>query len=79
MVDLVGDPGNVHGPDSSINGGVLAPVPSPLQVAHLKEYQQPYVDSDISNQLLLSNDTFGPAENALHTGVLLFTYPCSFN
>ncbi|MCE3052099.1 hypothetical protein HAX54_051598, partial [Datura stramonium] len=67
VVDLVGDPGNVHGPDSSINGGVLSPVPSPLQVSHLIEFQQPYMDSDISNQLLHSNDTFAPPENALHT------------
>lgn len=73
MVDLVGDPGNVHGPDSFINGGVLSPVPSPLQVSHLTEFQQPYMDSDISNQLRHSNDTFAPPENALHTGVLLFT------
>lgn len=66
VVDLVGDPGNVHGPDSSINGGVLSPVPSPLQVSHLTEFQQP-MDSDISNQLLHSNYTFAPPENALHT------------
>lgn len=67
VVDLVGDPGNVHGPDSSINGGVLSRVPSPLQVSHLTEFQQPYMDSDISNQLLHSNDTFAAPENALHT------------
>ncbi|KAF3633783.1 serine/threonine-protein kinase CTR1 [Capsicum chacoense] len=68
VVDLVGDPGNIHGPDSSINGGVLSPVPSPLQISHLTEFQQPCVDSDISNQLLHPNDTFAPPENALHTG-----------
>ncbi|XP_060199080.1 serine/threonine-protein kinase CTR1 [Lycium barbarum] len=67
VVDLVGDPGNVHGPDSSINGGVLSPVPSPLQVSHLKEFQQPYMDNDISNQLPHSNDTFALPENALPT------------
>lgn len=67
VVDLVGDPGNVHGPDSSINGGVLSPVPSPLKVSHLTEFQQPYMDSDISNQLLHSDDTFAAPENALHT------------
>ncbi|KAF3447261.1 hypothetical protein FNV43_RR12441 [Rhamnella rubrinervis] len=45
VVDLVGEPGNVHGPDSSINGGFLSSMPSPLQVSHLKEFQEPYVDS----------------------------------
>ncbi|KAI3460073.1 hypothetical protein Pfo_016736 [Paulownia fortunei] len=40
VVDLVGQPGNVHGPDSSINGSLLATVPSPFQISHLKEFQQ---------------------------------------
>ncbi|XP_073126456.1 serine/threonine-protein kinase CTR1 isoform X2 [Henckelia pumila] len=38
VVDLVGEPGNVHGPDSSINGSILASVPSPFQVSHLRRY-----------------------------------------
>ncbi|KZV57514.1 hypothetical protein F511_32342 [Dorcoceras hygrometricum] len=37
VVDLVGEPGNVHGPDSSINGSILASVPSPFQVSHLQQ------------------------------------------
>ncbi|XP_075511797.1 serine/threonine-protein kinase CTR1 [Primulina tabacum] len=36
VVDLVGEPGNVHGPDSSINGSILASVPSPFQASHLQ-------------------------------------------
>ncbi|XP_060961235.1 serine/threonine-protein kinase CTR1 isoform X2 [Cannabis sativa] len=48
VVDLVGEPGNVHGPDSSINGGFLSSVPSPLQISHLKEFQQPYMDGSHS-------------------------------
>nr|GMD91312.1 serine/threonine-protein kinase CTR1 [Ipomoea batatas] len=55
VVDLVGEPGNVHGPDSSVNGSVLSFVPSPFQIAHLKEYQLPYLDDDTSSQLLNSN------------------------
>ncbi|XP_052191008.1 serine/threonine-protein kinase CTR1 isoform X2 [Diospyros lotus] len=43
VVDLVGEPGTVHGPDSSINGGVISPMPSPFQISHLKEFQQSYM------------------------------------
>ncbi|KAK8483239.1 hypothetical protein V6N12_055793, partial [Hibiscus sabdariffa] len=45
VVDLVGEPGNIHGPDSSINGGFLSSLPSPFQVSHLKEFQQPCMDT----------------------------------
>ncbi|KAL7085443.1 hypothetical protein ACP275_14G282200 [Erythranthe tilingii] len=40
VVDLVGEPGNVHGPDSSINGSSLSSVPSPFRISHLKDFQQ---------------------------------------
>ncbi|KAJ4963210.1 hypothetical protein NE237_023149 [Protea cynaroides] len=33
VVDLVGQPGNVHGPDSSINAALLSSVPSPLRIS----------------------------------------------
>ncbi|PIN19720.1 Tyrosine kinase [Handroanthus impetiginosus] len=46
VVDLVGQPGNVHGPDSSINGGLPTSVPSPFQVSHLREFQQ-----DMKNEM----------------------------
>ncbi|KAL8153965.1 hypothetical protein V2J09_011725 [Rumex salicifolius] len=39
VVDLVGDPGNLHGPDASINGGLLSSIPSPFQISNLKENQ----------------------------------------
>ncbi|EPS62154.1 hypothetical protein M569_12639, partial [Genlisea aurea] len=39
VVDLVGMPGNVHSPDSSINGSTEASVPSPLQTSHLRLFQ----------------------------------------
>ncbi|KAL0392198.1 UNVERIFIED_CONTAM: Serine/threonine-protein kinase CTR1 [Sesamum radiatum] len=53
VVDLVGQPGNVHGPDSSINASSLSSVPSPFQVSHLKEFQQD-VKNEIANQSLNS-------------------------
>ncbi|KAK6116088.1 hypothetical protein DH2020_008357 [Rehmannia glutinosa] len=54
VVDLVGQPGNVHGPDSSINGSLLGSVPSPLQISHLKEFQQ-VEKNEIDCQLLNLN------------------------
>ncbi|KAL5559957.1 hypothetical protein UlMin_036168 [Ulmus minor] len=45
VVDLVGEPGHVHGPDSSINGGFLSSMPSPFQISHLKEFQQHELDA----------------------------------
>ncbi|XP_010433764.1 PREDICTED: serine/threonine-protein kinase CTR1-like isoform X2 [Camelina sativa] len=43
VVDLIGEPGNVHDPDSSINGGTQCQVPSPLRMSHLTEYSRPCV------------------------------------
>lgn len=74
VVDLVGEPGNVHGPDSSINGGFLASVPSPLQVSHLKEYQEPDMHSASCFQSVNSKQTCLPAETPMFTGMLSFTY-----
>ncbi|XP_022937084.1 serine/threonine-protein kinase CTR1-like isoform X2 [Cucurbita moschata] len=54
VVDLVGEPGNVHGPDSSINGGFQSSIPSPLHISHLKEFQEPYVESYLSHQTVES-------------------------
>lgn len=54
VVDLVGEPGNVHGLDSSINGGVFSSVPSPFQISHLKEYQQSELSNEVDLQLLNS-------------------------
>lgn len=60
VVDLVGEPGNVHGPDSSINGTFLSPMPSPLRISHLKEFQQPYLDAET---------TCLPIDKPLHSGI----------
>ncbi|KAL8261515.1 hypothetical protein R6Q59_025564 [Mikania micrantha] len=44
VMDLIGQPGNMCNPDSSINGDILSSVPSPFQSSHLKQVQQVYVD-----------------------------------
>ncbi|KAK4851684.1 hypothetical protein QYF36_017508 [Acer negundo] len=65
VVDLVGEPGNVHGPDSSINGGLVSSIPSPFQISDLKEFQQPYMDNASITDSLHST-TF--PENQLYSG-----------
>ncbi|KAI4307511.1 hypothetical protein L6164_030689 [Bauhinia variegata] len=55
VVDLVGEPGNVHGPDSSINGAYVSSIPSPIQVSHLKESHSPYLDSAACSGLISSS------------------------
>ncbi|KAL2498108.1 Protein kinase superfamily protein [Abeliophyllum distichum] len=65
VVDLVGEPGNVHGPDLSFNGGVCSTVPSPFQISHLKEFQQPDENDEIDNQI--SNYSCG-RDNLLYSG-----------
>ncbi|PWA59556.1 serine/threonine-protein kinase CTR1 [Artemisia annua] len=66
VVDLIGKPGNFHNPDSSINGDILSPVPSPFQSSHLKDVQQVYVGhasiSDVKS-------THAPTKNTLHSDV----------
>ncbi|KAI3806683.1 hypothetical protein L1987_22597 [Smallanthus sonchifolius] len=44
VIDLIGQPGNMYNPDSTINGDILSSVPSPFQSSHLKEVQQVCVD-----------------------------------
>ncbi|KAK3231073.1 hypothetical protein Dsin_002954 [Dipteronia sinensis] len=65
VVDLVGEPGNVHGPHSSINGGLASSIPSPFQISHLKEFQQPYTDNASITDSMHST-TF--PENLLYSG-----------
>lgn len=74
VVDLVGEPGNVHGPDSSINGGLLSSMPSPFKISHLKEFQQPHVDVASSCQILNSEHMCDPPKNPLYSGKLRFVY-----
>lgn len=75
VVDLVGEPGNVHGPDSSINGSLLFSVPSPFKISLLQEFQQPYMDN-VFSQILRSKQTCAPGEKPLYSGMLFFAYPC---
>ncbi|GLU16071.1 hypothetical protein SLE2022_325210 [Rubroshorea leprosula] len=74
VVDLVGEPGNVHGPDSSINGSFSSPVPSPLEISHLKDFQQPYMDDLSSCQIIdLENSCSFPENHPQHSGT---SYEC---
>ncbi|KGN60414.2 serine/threonine-protein kinase CTR1 [Cucumis sativus] len=68
VVDLVGEPGNIHGPDSSINGGFQSSMPSPLQISHLKEFQEPYVESYFNHQTVGSKQICGFPEYPLRSG-----------
>lgn len=68
VVDLVGKPGNLHGPDSSINGGSLSTIPSPFQISHLKEFQQPYRKNGLCCQLTNSKHTRAPPEDPFYSG-----------
>ncbi|CAJ2652217.1 unnamed protein product [Trifolium pratense] len=55
VVDLVGEPGNIFGPDSSINGAYVSSIPSPFQISHLRDSQSPYVDDAASPQVICFN------------------------
>ncbi|MBA0775382.1 hypothetical protein Gotri_010534, partial [Gossypium trilobum] len=68
VVDLVGEPGNIHGPDSSINGGFLSSMPSPFQISHLKEFQQPDMDTAPCCQIKDSKNSHSLCENPLLSG-----------
>lgn len=72
MVDLVGEPGNVRGPDSSINGS-LSSIPSPFQISHTKEFQRIYSDSGLCSQIINSKHTRPPPEDPLYPGMLVLS------
>ncbi|CAN0921762.1 Serine/threonine-protein kinase CTR1 [Linum grandiflorum] len=75
VVDLVGQPGNIHGPDSTINGGFTSSMPSPFQISHLREYQHPYTD-DMSSQLVGSRKLGANEESQK---AFEMTHVCGFN
>ncbi|XP_051126448.1 serine/threonine-protein kinase CTR1-like isoform X2 [Andrographis paniculata] len=64
VVDLIGQPGNIHGPDASINGCSVSSVPSPFQISHLKEFQQDLNDeidhqsTNLKHAYISSNPTY---------------------
>ncbi|XP_028802177.1 serine/threonine-protein kinase CTR1 isoform X2 [Neltuma alba] len=64
VVDLVGEPGNVHGPDSSINGAYVSSMPSPFQISHLKESQSPCLDLVSTSP----NHSFVVTDSRLYSG-----------
>ncbi|KAK7353017.1 hypothetical protein VNO80_18449 [Phaseolus coccineus] len=68
VVDLVGEPGNVHGPDSSINGAYVSSMPSPFQICHLKESQSPYMEDIASSESVGSNNRPVNPENLPYSG-----------
>lgn len=57
VVDLIGNPGNVHGPDSSINGHLLSSVPTPFQAAHLLGCQNSYMTDSSWIEMLVQGQT----------------------
>ncbi|OMO57583.1 hypothetical protein COLO4_35264 [Corchorus olitorius] len=69
VVDLVGEPGNIHGPDSSINGGFFSSMPSAFQISHLKEFQQPYMDNASYSPNMDSKNLCSPCGNPLRGGI----------
>lgn len=78
MIDLIGKPGNFHNPDSSINGDILSPVPSPFQSSHIKDVQQVYVGHTSISDV---KSTHVPTKNTLHSGITYFVnvkHQCSF-
>ncbi|PNY15799.1 serine/threonine-protein kinase CTR1-like protein, partial [Trifolium pratense] len=68
VVDLVGEPGNIFGPDSSINGAYVSSIPSPFQISHLRDSQSPYVDDAASPQVICFNQN--SPNNHLYSGHL---------
>ncbi|KAI9106679.1 hypothetical protein K1719_022207 [Acacia pycnantha] len=68
VVDLVGEPGNVHGPDSSINGAYVCSTPSPFQISHILESKSPYRDDASSSRFSSSTDSSVVPESHLYSG-----------
>lgn len=68
MVDLIGEPGNVHHPDSSINGHLLSSVPSPFQVSHLIGGQNYYTTETPWNQMQAQEHAGAIVANAHYSG-----------
>ncbi|XP_072963907.1 serine/threonine-protein kinase CTR1-like isoform X2 [Typha angustifolia] len=55
VVDLVGEPGNIYDPDSSINGQLLSCVPSPFQLSHLTGSKNTYIPEISWNRTLIGD------------------------
>ncbi|CAJ2642551.1 unnamed protein product [Trifolium pratense] len=68
VVDLVGEPGNIFGPDSSIYGAYVSSIPSPFQISHMRDSQSPYADDAASPQVICFNQN--SPNNDLYTALL---------
>ncbi|XP_010914327.1 serine/threonine-protein kinase CTR1 isoform X3 [Elaeis guineensis] len=68
VVDLVGEPGNVRDPDSSINGHLLSSVPSPFQVSRLIGCQNYCTTETPWNQMLVQEHAGALVANAHYSG-----------
>ncbi|XP_020873262.1 serine/threonine-protein kinase CTR1 [Arabidopsis lyrata subsp. lyrata] len=68
VVDLIGEPGNVHDPDSSINGETQCQIPSPLQMSHLTDFSRPCVHSTSPCHTVESKASRALSENIQRSG-----------
>ncbi|KAG7541636.1 Protein kinase-like domain superfamily [Arabidopsis thaliana x Arabidopsis arenosa] len=68
VVDLIGEPGNVHDPDSSINGETQCQIPSPLQMSHLTDFPRPCVHSTSPSHTVESKASRALSENIQRLG-----------
>ncbi|XP_020103139.1 serine/threonine-protein kinase CTR1-like isoform X1 [Ananas comosus] len=69
VVDLIGEPGNVNDPDSSINGRLLSFVPSPFQVSHLMGCKDYYTPNTCYSQQLIREHKGVLDANSKHSGI----------
>ncbi|KAI0498951.1 hypothetical protein KFK09_019849 [Dendrobium nobile] len=70
VVDLIGEPGNVYDPDSSINGQLLSFVPSPFLLSHLTCCPTLYTSDASCNKKLNRGHTGIPVGKAQCSGFL---------
>ncbi|XP_020595523.1 serine/threonine-protein kinase CTR1 isoform X2 [Phalaenopsis equestris] len=70
VVDLIGMPGNVYDPDSTINGQLLSFVPSPFQVSHLTCCPTLHTNDALSHEMLNQAYTGVPAGKTQCSGFL---------
>lgn len=72
VVDLLGNPGTVHSPDSSINGHLLSSVPSPFQAAHLLGCQNSYTTDTSWTQMMVQGQTGALVAKSQYPGKFYF-------
>ncbi|XP_068657061.1 serine/threonine-protein kinase CTR1 [Aristolochia californica] len=70
VIDLVGEPGKVHDPDSSINGIQPSSMPSPFQFSHQRACKESYIDNASLYQNLAS-DLHATLQNPQNTAFMV--------